>query len=200
MRLFADNATSTLASAIDASVTTITLATGEGAKFPSPSGGDFFDLTLTQALSESSWEIVKVTARTDDTLTVTRGQYGTTAASWASGSKAENRIHKAAVADFATKQSSIYTITDGSSVDINPANGEVQLWTLGASRTPTASSFENGQSVVLMIDDGTAYAITWTIVTTWVGGTAPTLPTTGYGVIVLWKVAGVIYGAYVGDA
>lgn len=91
----------------------------------------------------------------------------------------------------------VYTITDGASVDINPANGGIQTWTLGANRTPTAASFAAGQSVTLMIDDGTAYAVTWTSIgVTWLSGSAPTLATTGYTVIVLWKVGSTIYGTY----
>jgi hypothetical protein len=51
----------------------------------------------------------------------------------------------------------------------------------------------------LMIADGTAYAVTWTTIgVVWVGGSAPSLPTSGYGVIVLWKVAGTVYGSFVG--
>lgn len=95
--------------------------------------------------------------------------------------------------------SNVYAITDGASVDIDPANGGIQTWTLGANRTPTATNFAAGQAVTLMIGDGTAYAVTWsTIGVVWVGGTAPTLPTTGYGVIELWKVSSTVYGAYVG--
>lgn len=91
----------------------------------------------------------------------------------------------------------IYAITDGASVDINPANGGIQTWTLGANRTPTASSFAAGQSMTLMIDDGTAYAVTWTTIgVTWISGSAPVLATSGYTVIVLWKVGSTIYGAY----
>ena len=93
----------------------------------------------------------------------------------------------------------VFTITDGASVDINPANGTIQVWTLGANRTPTATSFAAGQSVTLLIADGTAFAVTWsTIGVVWTGGSAPTLPTTGYGVIELWKVGTTVYGAYVG--
>jgi hypothetical protein len=54
-----------------------------------------------------------------------------------------------------------------------------------------------------MIDDGTAYTVTWTtlgVVWETNGGVAPTLATTGYTVIVLWKVGTTIYGARVGDA
>ena len=94
----------------------------------------------------------------------------------------------------------VFTITDGASVDIDPSNGSVQLWTLGATRTPVLpTSWTAGQGVTLMINDGTARTITWTTMgVLWVGGTAPTLATTGYTVIELWKVSTSIYGAYVG--
>ena len=95
----------------------------------------------------------------------------------------------------------VYAIVDGASVDLNPANGTVQTWTLGASRSPTATSFAAGQSLTLMIDDGTAYSITWPSVT-WKtnAGVAPTLNATGFTAIQLWKVNSTLYGARVGDA
>lgn len=89
----------------------------------------------------------------------------------------------------------VYTITDGASVDLDPDNGGIQLWTLGANRTCTASSFGNGQSMVLMVNDGSAYNITFPSMT-WlsVTGVKPVLATSGYTVIVLWKAGGVLYG------
>lgn len=94
----------------------------------------------------------------------------------------------------------VYAITDGGGFAIDPRNGSIQTITLGASRTPTVANFNAGDSVTLMVADGTAYAITWTTIgVTWVGGSAPTLATSGYSVIVLWKVASTIYGAYQGD-
>ncbi len=106
-----------------------------------------------------------------------------------------------AVPTFPNVTNSVFTITDGASVDINPANGGIQVWTLGANRTPTATSFAAGQSVTLMIADGaSAFAVTWsTIAVTWVGGAAPTLPTSGYAIIVLWKVGSTVYGVKTGD-
>ena len=96
----------------------------------------------------------------------------------------------------------VFTISDGASVDLNPANGTVQLWTLGANRSPTATNFAAGQSMVLGIDDGTTYAITWPSVT-WIvaggGATAPTLATSGYTWIVLWKVSTTLYGSLIGS-
>lgn len=94
----------------------------------------------------------------------------------------------------------VFTITDGASVDINPSNGTIQLWTLGANRTPTATSFSAGESVTLMINDGTAFAVTWTTIgVVWVNGSAPVLATTGFTVIELWKVSTTVYGALVGS-
>lgn len=94
----------------------------------------------------------------------------------------------------------VFAITDGASVDLNPANGTVQTWTLGANRTPTATNFASGQSMTLLINDGTAYTVTWTTIgVVWVGGSAPTLATTGFTVIELWKVSTTVYGALVGN-
>ena len=92
----------------------------------------------------------------------------------------------------------VFTITDGASVDLNPANGPIQVWTLGGNRTATASSFSAGQSMTLMVADGTTFTLTWPSVT-WVGGTAPTLATSGFTVVELWKVSTTLYGALVGD-
>ncbi len=38
-----------------------------------------------------------------------------------------------------TPSEDVYTIVDGPSVDIDPANGSIQFWTLGASRVSTTS-------------------------------------------------------------
>lgn len=93
-----------------------------------------------------------------------------------------------------------FTITDGASVDIDPANGGLQTWTLGANRTPTATNFASGQSVTLRIADGTAYTVTWTTIgVVWVGGSAPTLAASGYSIVELWKIGSTVYGAHVGD-
>ena len=102
----------------------------------------------------------------------------------------------------------VYTISDGAAFEIDPGNGSVQLITLGASRTPKATNFAAGEAVTLLVDDGTAYTLTWTDATfggsgvVWKtdGGVAPTLNTTGYTVIVLFKVSTQVYGARVGDA
>jgi hypothetical protein len=98
----------------------------------------------------------------------------------------------------------VFTITDAAAFEINPTNGGIQVITLGASRTPKGTSFTAGQSVTLMVNDGTAYTLTWTDTTfgtggvIWVGDAAPTLATTGYTIIQLWEVGTQVYGALVG--
>jgi hypothetical protein len=99
----------------------------------------------------------------------------------------------------------VFTITDGAAFEIDPGNGSVQLIMLGAARTPKATNFAAGESITLMVNDGSAYTLTWTDSTwgsggvTWVGGNAPTLATSGYTVIQFWKVGTNVYGAYVGN-
>lgn len=98
----------------------------------------------------------------------------------------------------------VYTITDGAAFEIDPSNGTMQNVTLGASRTPKATNFAAGESVTLRVKDGTAYTLTWTDATfggsgvVWVGGSAPTLDTTNWTVIVLWKEGSQVYGKYIG--
>jgi len=78
IQLFANNAKTTLAAGITSTQTTITVASGTGSLFPSPvSGVSAFTLTLVSATSSSTYEICLCTARSGDTLTVVRGQEGT---------------------------------------------------------------------------------------------------------------------------
>jgi hypothetical protein len=90
----------------------------------------------------------------------------------------------------------VYVLT-GTTPVLEPDNGTIQTWELTAASTPT-DGFAAGQSMTLMVADGTAYTITWPSVT-WVGGNAPTLETTGHTVIELWKVGSTLYGALVGE-
>jgi len=96
----------------------------------------------------------------------------------------------------------VYTITDGAAFEIDPSNGTIQtIDLLTSNRTPAATNFASGESVTLRISDGAgAYTITWsTVGVVWVGGSAPTLATSGYTIVELWKDGSTIYGAHVGD-
>ncbi len=93
--LLANNASSRLASSINTSVTTLSVTTGHGALFPSPSGGDYFPLTVIQ--DSGLLEIMKCTARSGDVLTVTRAQEGSSARSFAAGERVELRFTVAVI-------------------------------------------------------------------------------------------------------
>lgn len=355
MQTFANNAYGFLASGVSAVATTLTLGTGEGARFPTTSG-DNFKVTLIALTNgqETAWEIVNVTARSSDTLTVQRAQEGTTGLVWPSLTRVELRLTAGAteskanlgtaayknipasgnasatevvygsdtrLSDARTPAShttashsdwpaavsmtelgyldgvtsaiqtqlgakqtgataltaisnltptdgnvivgdgttwvaesgatartslglgtaatmtgpsgtlvgttdtqtlsgktltdpaiigaiaeDVFTLTDGAAFEIDPGNGSIQLVTLGANRTPKGTNFSAGESVTLMVLDGSTYTLTWTDTTfgtsgvVWVGETAPSLDTTKYTVIELWKVGGQVYGALVGAA
>lgn len=93
----------------------------------------------------------------------------------------------------------VFAIT-GTTPAISPTNGGIQTWTLSGNSTPTEGTWVSGQSLTIMIDDGTDYTVTWTsLVDAWVGGLAPVLATTGYTIVELWKVGTTVYGASVGS-
>jgi hypothetical protein len=96
--LWTNNASGALASSISTSSTTIVLAAGQGVEFPTPGGGNYFYATLTD--TSNNLEVVKVTARTVDTLTVVRGQDGTAARSYAAGDLLELRPTAAGLTDM----------------------------------------------------------------------------------------------------
>lgn len=77
---------------------------------------------------------------------------------------------------------------------LDPSNGTLQYKTLSANTTFT-ESFVDGESITLMIDDGSSYTVTWPTMT-WASGSAPTLATSGYTTVVLWH-RGSLYGAVV---
>lgn len=101
----ANNASSTLAGAINSSVTSLSVASGDASKFPSLGAGEWFPLTVVD--SAGNMEIMRVTARSGATLTVTRGQEGTTAKSFAAGAKCDLRLTAASQADHEHSMSAI---------------------------------------------------------------------------------------------
>ncbi len=87
---FTNNASATLAAAINTTATSLSVASGQGAYFPALAGTNYFYATLVDA--SNNLEIVKCTARSGDVLTVTRAQDGTSARSFVAGDKLELRV------------------------------------------------------------------------------------------------------------
>jgi hypothetical protein len=105
---FTNNATATLAASISTSSTSLTVTTSQGALFPTLGAGEYFYATLTD--SSNNLEIVKITARSSDTLTAVRAQEGTTARIYAAADKLELRVTAATLTNFAT-QDGVNTFT-----------------------------------------------------------------------------------------
>jgi hypothetical protein len=88
------------------------------------------------------------------------------------------------------------TVTGSTALD--PANGSLQRFNLVGNTTFT-DSLVNGQSIVVQIDGGASYTVTWPTIT-WVtsgGNVAPTL--TANDTLVVWKNTSTLFGAYVGS-
>ncbi len=90
--VFANNAGSELALDISAEDTVITVVTGEGDIFPDLESGNDVYFHATLVGSGGSIEIVKVTERVGDVLTVVRGKEGTIPQSFAAGDVIELRL------------------------------------------------------------------------------------------------------------
>lgn len=84
-----NNARSSLASGITSVATSLTVPTGQGARFPTLGVGDQCYITISNTMGE--YEIVRATARTDDTFTVVRNIGGTNQA-WDASDFVELRI------------------------------------------------------------------------------------------------------------
>ena len=98
LNLFTNNAATTLDSGLLIGATSLTVAAGTGAEFPTLTGSEYFFCTL--ANNAGSIEIIKVTARSTDTFTIVRGQDGTSAAAWSAGDKVELRLTRIDLLNF----------------------------------------------------------------------------------------------------
>ena len=150
---FANNAATTLASGITSSTTSISVQ--NGSVFPTLGTGDHTYLTFDN--KNGTREIVKLTAVSGNTLTVVRGQDGTTATSFNAADSVELRLTAALLDD-----ASSITLSDGSSTDVYKTSNTL-TFTGGTGVTTTVSNdevtFAIGQSV------GTADSVTFDDVT-----------------------------------
>ena len=135
--LFTNNAATTLASGITNVATTLTVASGQGVLFPSPTGGNYSYITLINAAG-TVLEIVKLTARSTDTLTITRGQEGTTASAFSTGDKVELRVTAAGMSDtFAN--GGVQALAAGTGISLNTTIGTPTITCTITSSIPSGS-------------------------------------------------------------
>ena len=135
---FSNNASGTLAASITAAATSITLTTGQGALFPAMSAGDYFFATLVD--SSNNLEIVRVNARSSDTLTVVRGQDGTTARTYAAGDKVELRVTAAALTAVAAGENLSRTYAISISGNAATATSATSATTADSATTATSAT------------------------------------------------------------
>jgi hypothetical protein len=111
--LFSNNAATALAAGVGDSATSISVV--DGSVFPTLSGSDYFYLTLEVESNPDEKEIVKCTARSGNTLTISRAQDGTSARSFSTADKAQLRLTAAGLNDVATQADTdtTYTVGDG---------------------------------------------------------------------------------------
>ena len=173
-QLFANNATTTVGPAFTITSTTLVVATGGGALFPSPTGSQYFYITITD--SAGNIEILKCTSRSFDNFTVVRAQDGTTPSAWATGSLVELRLVRANLNQFYVVGDALGTPASGNLTNctglqipsgivgtLPVANGGTGLTTLTANNvilgngTSTPSFVAPGTSGNALISNGTTF-------------------------------------------
>lgn len=163
-QLFANNAASVLASSITNVATTLSVSAGHGARFPSPTGSDFFLATLCQqgSAGEINFEIVKVTARSTDTFTIVRAQEGTTGLAYNAGDKVELRITKGTMegreAVSNKDASGGYPGLTLLKLNLRNAADTITSWFTTAATVARTWALPDKSGTVALVDDGTGVA------------------------------------------
>ena len=118
---WANNANSALTGAINAAATSITVTTGTGAEFPQITSGQYFVATFIKNGNPLIYEIVRVTAISSDTMTIVRGQEGTTALSWVQGDLIAAQITAGTLANSLQDATTISAVTSGTGATLTAA-------------------------------------------------------------------------------
>lgn len=144
-----NNANATLAAGINSSATSITLTSGQGARFPTLGAGDYFYATLID--TSNNLEIVKCTARSTDVLTIVRAQESTTARAYSTGDRIEIRItaqtflDATTIYDINTSSTGYFDLPSGTTaqrpaspaagmIRHNTTTGYIEYWDTGTSQ------------------------------------------------------------------
>lgn len=139
--IFTNNASALLAASINSTDLTVQVAAGYGANFPSPTGDQYFYLTLED--DAGTIEIVKITGRSTDNLTMDsvadRGQDGTSAAAHTlNTTRCELRLVKSTMEEFLQKNGGAMT----GNLDLN-ANNLIDAYLTGSSTRMLAGQIVN---------------------------------------------------------
>lgn len=157
MELYTNFSKSLLSSAITTGSTTLAVSTGTGALFPSPTAPDYARLVVFEigSAGETNQEIMLLTARSTDTLTVTRAQEGTAARAFSAGAYVALRPTASTLTDMRpnslhVKQTVVFESENnagnsGAAISIDFTNYQKQKVTLNANATVTLSALASNR-------------------------------------------------------
>jgi hypothetical protein len=154
---FTNNASTTVGTGINASATSLTVASASS--FPSLSGADDYCYLTLQGATNTTREVVKATALSSNTFTIVRAQDNTSAASWVAGDIVELRMTAALLTDVidaatveGVKTNYQYTPTAGQTVFSGADNASA---TMIINQAALVSVYMNGVRLV----QGTDYSV-----------------------------------------
>ena len=152
---YSNNATTTLVTNVGAAATSLTVASGEGAFFPS-SGTFLMTLCKVSSGIEYAWEIVSAT-RVGDVFTITRAQEGTTAGSYLIGDRVSHRVTAGQVAELETASnkdtSGGYPGLTLFKLNLRNAANTVTSWFTTAATAARTWTMPDKDGTVAMLDD-----------------------------------------------
>ena len=156
--LFANNCNTTLNGGITAVATSMVVTSATG--FPVPTGSQYFYCTLADAATQTTIEIVKVTAVSGTTFTIVRGQDGTTGTIFASGDVVSLRLVAASLNDF-PKLDEVNTFSQAQtfSTPIAVGSGGTGLSTLTAGYIPYGNGTSAFSSSANLYFSGTSLGV-----------------------------------------
>lgn len=162
----ANNVQSTLAASLSTGTLTMQVATGEGARFPVLGVNDYFYATLVKiAGGFPVREIIKVTARTGDSMSIVRAQDNTTALTFSVADYVGMHVNVAVLEALQSGEQYLDkgTVSTGT-VTFSVAAANVQRLQVGGALTIATSNWPSagtlGQLVIKLVNGGSA-AITW---------------------------------------
>ena len=149
---FTNFAATTLAGGITNVATSANLSAGTGALFPALTGSNYFYAVLTDAATGTVREIVKVTARTTDAITIARAQEGTTGVAWLNGDRFEIHLTAASLVAITGPEA-----INAGATKATPVDGDyLPLYDSAATTTQSKLSWANLKATLI------ATAMTWT--------------------------------------
>lgn len=161
--------------------TSLVITAGQGAWFPAAPFNAVAAPPNTAA-TPSNAEIVRVTAISTDTFTITRAQEGTSAQAISVGWQFYAAITKKTLTDFESTIEQVATVgTSGAAQtipDVTTATVNVITLTANCTFTFPTAGLGKGFSVALVQGGTGSFTATWPGTVKWSGGVAPALTTT----------------------